>query len=92
MSAEAVDCAQCHGAHHQPNATCIACHQESPKAKHDISFAHSQCSMCHGDAVQSITTWSREVCTTCHQAMVEHNAPVECRLCHENVPALDSGG
>jgi hypothetical protein len=26
---------------------------------------------------------SRNVCTVCHVDRIEHNAPLECKLCHE---------
>ena len=81
----------CHDSHHQPEATCLSCHRDSPKAKHDVSFAHTQCSQCHGDKVAGVTKWTRQVCTICHQDKVEHNAPVACDLCHE-IPAMGAAG
>jgi nitrate/TMAO reductase-like tetraheme cytochrome c subunit len=93
MSTEAVDCTTCHELHHQPTATCNLCHSEA-KEKHDIAFAHLPCSQCHGEKVAGVTEWSREVCTTCHVDKVDHNAPVDCYLCHEMTPLSppDSGG
>jgi nitrate/TMAO reductase-like tetraheme cytochrome c subunit len=91
--AATVDCAQCHGMHHQPDASCLSCHRESPKAIHDVSFAHLACSQCHGEQVEGITEWSRNVCTVCHQDMVEHNAPNACHLCHDfPAPGAAEGG
>lgn len=90
MDASGVECTQCHDAHHQPEATCANCHREGVKAKHDRSFAHLQCSQCHGEQVAGVTKWTRQVCTTCHVDRVDHNAPVACELCHEVAPL--SGG
>jgi nitrate/TMAO reductase-like tetraheme cytochrome c subunit len=90
MDARGFDCDMCHDAHHQPDATCLMCHRESPKSKHDVSFAHTQCSACHGEKVAGVTKWSRQVCTICHQDKVEHNAPVDCVLCHD-IPPMGSG-
>ena len=86
MSAAALDCTSCHEAHHQPEASCVSCHQEGAKDKHALAFAHLQCSQCHGEKAAGITQWSRAVCTVCHVDRVEHNAPVECQLCHEMAP------
>ncbi len=83
MSALELDCGSCHGPHHQPEATCVACHRSGAKEKHALAFAHSQCSQCHGDKAAGITEWTRDVCTVCHVDRVEHNAPVACHLCHE---------
>jgi nitrate/TMAO reductase-like tetraheme cytochrome c subunit len=91
MDARGVDCTTCHDSHHQPEATCMSCHRESPKAKHDVSFAHTQCSQCHGEKVAGVTKWTRQVCTICHQDKVEHNAPVACDLCHE-IPPMGGAG
>lgn len=86
VNANSLDCETCHVFHHQPEATCVSCHREGTKAKHDIAFAHLQCSQCHGEAAAGITQWSRKVCTVCHTDKVEHNAPVECTLCHDIAP------
>jgi len=83
MSADGVDCRNCHEAHHQPEANCLSCHREGAKQKHALAFAHLQCSQCHGEKAVGITGWSRNVCTVCHEDRVEHNAPVDCQLCHE---------
>jgi nitrate/TMAO reductase-like tetraheme cytochrome c subunit len=86
MSADGVDCTTCHALHHQPEATCVSCHQSGAKEKHALAFAHSTCSQCHGEKAQGITKWTRQVCTVCHVDRVEHNAPVACELCHEIAP------
>jgi hypothetical protein len=86
MSATELDCSACHEPHHQPSASCISCHQDGALEKHALSFAHSQCSVCHGEKAAGIIQWSRSVCTVCHVDRVEHNAPAECHLCHEMDP------
>ena len=79
-------CESCHDRHHQPEATCLSCHRGGAKAFHALSFAHMQCTSCHGDNVSGVTQWSRQVCTVCHDDRVEHNAPADCILCHEMEP------
>jgi nitrate/TMAO reductase-like tetraheme cytochrome c subunit len=92
MSAEGLECANCHELHHQPAATCVSCHRDGAQAKHDRSWAHTTaCTQCHGSKVQGITRWSREVCTVCHVDRVEHNAPAECVTCH-GMPAMQQQG
>jgi len=91
MSAAGVRCETCHALHHQPAATCVSCHREGAKDRHDVSFAHLTCSQCHGEKAQGITSWSRNVCTACHVDKVEHNVGVDCHLCHE-MPPLSGGG
>ena len=91
MSASNVDCTSCHAVHHQPNASCVSCHQSGAKEKHALAFAHTTCSQCHGEKAQGITKWTRQVCTTCHVDLVEHNAPVDCVMCHEIAP-IGAGG
>jgi len=51
MNADGTICATCHALHHQPTATCANCHRTDVKAKHDVAFAHLQCSQCHGAVV-----------------------------------------
>jgi len=85
LPAEAL-CETCHDNHHQPEATCLSCHRGGAKASHALSFAHMQCTSCHGDKVTGIQNWSRQVCTVCHDDRVEHNAPADCILCHEIAP------
>ena len=79
-------CENCHGAHHQPEATCLNCHREGVLQIHPV-VAHQGCTICHGEAIEGVNAWSRNVCTVCHADRVEHNAPVACEMCHE-VPAL----
>jgi len=86
MSATELNCDMCHGPHHQPEASCVSCHREGAKQNHALSFAHLQCSQCHGDAVAGIDRWSRQVCTVCHVDRVEHNAPLACDACHQIDP------
>jgi nitrate/TMAO reductase-like tetraheme cytochrome c subunit len=91
MSAAGAECQTCHEFHHQPEATCGSCHRQGVKARHDRSFAHEQCSQCHGEKVTGVTRWSREVCTVCHSDRVEHNAPVACVECHQVAPLSGPG-
>jgi hypothetical protein len=86
MSTAQLQCETCHEMHHQPEASCISCHQERAKPKHALAFAHSQCSQCHGEKASGIDRWTRQVCTVCHTDRVEHNAPADCHLCHEMEP------
>jgi len=79
-------CQDCHAAHHQPEATCLSCHREGVLEIHPI-VAHQGCVICHGEAMEGVNAWSRNVCTVCHADRVDHNAPVACEMCHE-VPAL----
>lgn len=87
MTAEELDCASCHVVHHTPQVQCVNCHQEGVKEKHPAQVGHFKCSQCHGAKAEGITEWSRQVCTTCHVDRVDHNAPVDCVLCHE-IPAI----
>ncbi|KPJ96187.1 MAG: hypothetical protein AMS18_01415 [Gemmatimonas sp. SG8_17] len=86
MSASDLNCDTCHDRHHQPEATCLSCHREGAKSNHALSFAHLQCSQCHGAAVAGIDKWSRQVCTVCHTDKVEHNAPLVCDACTQMSP------
>lgn len=79
-------CETCHGAHHQPEANCLACHREGVIDLHP-PVAHQGCALCHGDAVEGIDEWSRNVCTVCHVDRVDHYAPNDCVACHPQ-PAL----
>ena len=49
--------------------------------------AHEGCALCHGEAIEGVNEWSRNVCAVCHADRVDHNAPVACEMCHE-VPVL----
>ncbi|HXV86801.1 MAG TPA: cytochrome c3 family protein, partial [Gemmatimonadales bacterium] len=82
-------CSNCHQSLHQPQAACGSCHRQDVKANHDVSFAHGQCTDCHGETVRGVTQWSRQVCSVCHADRVEHYAPVECVDCHQ-IPPLGS--
>ncbi len=84
-------CEACHDNHHQPGASCLSCHRGGAKASHALSFAHMPCVACHGDKVEGIQDWSRQVCTVCHVDQVEHNAPANCILCHEMEPLIEAG-
>jgi hypothetical protein len=79
-------CEGCHALHHQPAATCLACHEEGVMAIHPPA-AHDGCQACHGSRISGITEWSRQVCTVCHADRVDHNAPIACDTCH-GIPPL----
>ena len=89
MNAEDLRCASCHEPHHQPEMTCLSCHQDGVLEKHMGLPLHMTCQTCHGAAVASINRWTRQVCTTCHVDRVDHNAPADCVLCHAT-PAIGS--
>ncbi|MDP2470394.1 MAG: cytochrome c3 family protein [Candidatus Palauibacterales bacterium] len=78
-------CERCHGAHHQPEVRCLACHREGVKAIHP-PVVHQGCAICHGEAVAGIDSWSRNVCTVCHDDRVDHYAPNDCVACHPQPP------
>lgn len=95
MRAADLNCDNCHGAHHLPAATCLACHRadQGVKAKHmQAAIAHRPCTGCHGDKVAGLTEWSRQICTVCHTDRVQHNAPVACDQCHQMTPLSGAGG
>jgi nitrate/TMAO reductase-like tetraheme cytochrome c subunit len=78
-------CETCHGAHHQPEAECLACHRGGVQSIHP-SAAHNGCAVCHGEKVAGIDHWSRNVCTVCHLDRVDHYAPNPCEACHQQPP------
>jgi hypothetical protein len=92
MSATELECANCHGPHHQPEATCVSCHRDGALSKHSSAVHEMACTLCHGDAMKGVEQWSRQVCTACHADRTEHNAPVACDLCHTMTPLGGGGG
>jgi hypothetical protein len=60
---------------------CSECH--TPLEDHGGTrlTAPSDCAACHHQAVEPER--SRDVCTACHVDRIEHNAPLECGLCHD---------
>jgi nitrate/TMAO reductase-like tetraheme cytochrome c subunit len=85
VSAEDLQCQNCHIIHHQTKNSCLNCHKGEIKAIHPPA-AHTGCALCHGGKAAFIKEWTRQVCTVCHADMVEHNAPADCQLCH-SMPA-----
>jgi hypothetical protein len=78
------ECASCHTEHHQADASCRTCHEESRKA-HTVE-AHLGCggAGCHDQArLARGLRETRNVCLTCHQEMVNHKAGRECAACHQ---------
>jgi nitrate/TMAO reductase-like tetraheme cytochrome c subunit len=89
MKATGLDCDTCHESHHQPDVTCVNCHrpEDQVQAKHTRAIAHTvACTQCHGSKVENLTSWSRQICTTCHVDRAEHNAPLPCDGCHRMAP------
>lgn len=86
FQAARVECEVCHESHHQPQAACSSCHGAGLKDKH-AGFGHEGCTVCHGDNVSGITTWSRKVCSTCHTDRTDHYPDADCHVCHQ-VPPL----
>lgn len=79
------ECASCHEEHHPADgeAECRICHEGIREDPHDRSV-HQGCggSGCHTDPVARPSTPTRSVCLTCHQDLVEHEAPTVCTECH----------
>jgi hypothetical protein len=86
MSARGLDCAACHESHHRPEVNCLDCHRGGVVEDHN-SAAHGGCARCHDEAAEGISSWSRQVCTVCHERLTDHNAPLACETCHR-VPEL----
>ena len=85
MDASATDCESCHTSHHQLDSDCLKCHRPETGvlAMHDVGDAHAVlCTRCHESGVETLTSWSRQVCTVCHVDQVEHEAPQPCESCH----------
>lgn len=78
-----VECRTCHEQHHRLDADCRQCHSAISQSVH-TEAAHRGCggAGCHEDAVVAAFPPLRSVCLVCHRAMVEHNAPQECAICH----------
>lgn len=85
MNVSEVVCQNCHASHHKAQVTCLNCHGGDVIAKHPPGV-HDSCALCHDETISGIGEWSRQVCTVCHVDRVEHNAPLDCVLCHEIAP------
>ncbi|MDT8436305.1 MAG: hypothetical protein RRA92_06070 [Gemmatimonadota bacterium] len=82
MSAAALDCTTCHGAHHRTEAVCLACHEPGSVPEHPPAVHAEGCVVCHGDGAAWIDRWSREVCSVCHTKRTDHFAGRPCAVCH----------
>jgi len=85
MSARDLQCESCHEDHHQPDVACLSCHRGGALAKHKRQD-HVACVQCHAPTPK-ITRWTRQVCTSCHTAQVNHYPNRQCDVCHK-VPAM----
>ena len=85
MSARDLRCESCHEEHHRPSADCLSCHRGGALAKHKRAD-HVACVQCHAKAA-GVNRWTREVCTSCHAAQVNHYRERACDVCHK-VPAM----
>lgn len=85
LSAAQTDCSACHAAHHQPEVSCMRCHQPPLPTAHTRD-AHLGCGSagCHEAAPASIrdVPRTRSLCTSCHQGMVDHYPTGNCAECH----------
>ncbi|HEX9108145.1 MAG TPA: cytochrome c3 family protein [Longimicrobiales bacterium] len=83
------DCTGCHERHHTAARDCRQCHRPEDVKGHPASGVHAGCAGggCHGDKAVTSLSWSRTVCTGCHQDRAKHGAGRECATCHQ-VPAL----
>jgi nitrate/TMAO reductase-like tetraheme cytochrome c subunit len=82
-----LSCTQCHTEHHEAGNRCTACHAPPPANAHDVR-SHMSCAgaSCHREAPVP-TTWSRELCLSCHQDRARHKTGRDCVACHL-LPAL----
>lgn len=91
--AQVASCNTCHAEHHEAAAevTCISCHREPAEDAHDVE-SHLGCagSGCHVDAPLQVTPRTRNGCLSCHQDLLDHEAPDECTDCHA-LPAPSGG-
>ncbi len=83
------DCTGCHERHHTAARDCQRCHRPDDVKGHPASV-HGGCGGqgCHSDPAVTALSWSRTVCTSCHQDKAKHQAGRDCATCHQ-VPALN---
>jgi cytochrome c5 len=74
-------CSNCHELHNSSEPLeCTSCHpKETLPGLHQFP-THNDCQSCHLPHQKSDV---RSVCTTCHTNRVDHNAGIECSLCHQ---------
>jgi hypothetical protein len=80
-------CAGCHAEHHQADSDCLTCHTQESVAGHGLDV-HTGCSGggCHSDPDILALPLSRNVCLSCHEEQIDHEAPQECVDCHAPQP------
>jgi hypothetical protein len=76
-------CGSCHESHHQPEASCAACHDAPLPGTHGARV-HLTCAGagCHASRVAPPPALSRELCLVCHGAQQQHEPGLECAHCH----------
>jgi hypothetical protein len=93
MSSAELDCQSCHVEHHEPETSCLACHREGAMEDHDRTD-HVTCTECHDPPADQFVQWTREICTSCHAELTDHQEddPRGCEECHQIAPlgATDS--
>jgi hypothetical protein len=85
LSAAPLDCASCHDDHHEPERSCMSCHEPVLAEAHPIERAHVTCagSGCHTDGPFTTVPRTRQVCLGCHQDLVDHRPEEpDCAECH----------
>jgi hypothetical protein len=94
-SAAETNCSRCHGMHHEPDVTCMACHEQPAAGAHDRE-AHLGCAGagCHQSAPRSVQNVprTRQLCLVCHQDLVDHEPQATCSDCHALPPPRDPDG
>jgi nitrate/TMAO reductase-like tetraheme cytochrome c subunit len=83
LSAARVSCSTCHEEHHDPEHSCIACHEPPPATAHTRT-AHLSCSGsgCHSAAPVTAAQRTRNLCLGCHQDLTDHQPGRRCSDCH----------
>ena len=84
LSAADAPCSECHAEHHEPEATCTACHLSAPEGAHPREDAHLTCtgSGCHEPAPFADVPRTRNACLSCHREMTDHETGRDCAECH----------
>jgi hypothetical protein len=93
LSAARIDCAFCHEQHHDPETSCIACHDLPAPGAHTRAV-HLSCagSGCHSGAPVSAADRTRSFCLGCHQDLTDHQPGRRCEDCHALPAAQQAGG
>lgn len=88
-SARGTGCADCHAEHHEPEASCGACHRPAPEEAHPLETVHLTCggAGCHEPARVPASSRARQVCLACHAELSDHRPERDCVACHLLPPA-----